>query len=182
MGTDERGREVQKKALKRETQYDPVFNLQVEKNILSVYHCFQKSEDRKMRTRALFAFIFFSIVLYFVELTAATPAEPDTSKITADESEKKKEWDVTAPLGPTKTLEFTTDEGTWMNLDVSPDGREIVFDVLGDIYIIPIAGGKASLLAGGPAFEVQPRFSPDGQKISYTSDKGGGDNILGDEP
>jgi len=130
-----------------------------------------------MRTRALSAFIFFSIVLYFVELTAASPAEPDTSKISADESEKKKEWDVTAPLGPTKTLEFTTDEGTWMNLDVSPDGREIVFDVLGDIYIIPIAGGKASLLAGGPAFEVQPRFSPDGQQISYTSDKGGGDNI-----
>lgn len=89
----------------------------------------------------------------------------------------KKEWDVEAPLGPSETIEFTTDEGTWMNLDVSPDGAEIVFDLLGDIYIMPIEGGTATLLRGGPAFEVQPRFSPDGTRICYTSDKGGGDNV-----
>ena len=64
-----------------------------------------------------------------------------------------------------------------MNLDVSPDGKEIIFDMLGDIYKIPISGGKAVLLAGGMASEVQPRFSPDGKFISYTSDKDGGDNI-----
>ena len=64
-----------------------------------------------------------------------------------------------------------------MNLDVSPDGDEIVFDLLGDIFIIPIAGGKATLLSGGPAYEVQPRFSPNGNLISFTSDRGGGDNI-----
>ena len=98
---------------------------------------------------------------------------------TAEDKDKKdkKEWDVEAPLGPTSTVEFTTDEGTWMNLDVSPDGNEIVFDMMGDIYIMPITGGSATLLRGGPAFEVQPRFSPDGTHISYTSDKGGGDNI-----
>ena len=90
---------------------------------------------------------------------------------------KKKEWDVTATFGPTKQVEFTTTEGTWMNLDVSPDGDEIVFDLLGDIFIIPIAGGKATLLSGGPAYEVQPRFSPNGNLISFTSDRGGGDNI-----
>ena len=97
----------------------------------------------------------------------------------ADDAKKKddKKWDVEAPLGPTKTVEFTTNEGTWMNLDVSPDGKEIVFDLLGDIYVIPIAGGTAKLLRGGPAFEVQPRFSPDGARISYTSDKDGADNI-----
>jgi Tol biopolymer transport system component len=64
-----------------------------------------------------------------------------------------------------------------MNLDVSPDGKEIVFDLLGDIYIMPITGGAARLLSGGPAFEVQPRFRPDGKKIGYTSDRAGGDNI-----
>ncbi|RCH56887.1 amidohydrolase [Mucilaginibacter hurinus] len=64
-----------------------------------------------------------------------------------------------------------------MNLDVSPDGKTIVFDLLGDIYSMPITGGKATILAGGRAFEVQPRFSPDGRYISYTSDKDGGDNI-----
>src|SRR6202012_5559056 len=58
-----------------------------------------------------------------------------------------------------------------------PDGKTIVFDLLGDIYSMPIAGGKTTLLAGGKAWEVQPRFSPDGKYISYTSDKEGGDNI-----
>ena len=64
-----------------------------------------------------------------------------------------------------------------MNLDVSPDGNEIVFDLMGDIYIMPIDGGDAVLLRGGLAYEIQPRFSPDGTKISFTSDAGGGDNI-----
>lgn len=101
------------------------------------------------------------------------------SALAADSPQKKddKKWDVEAPLGPTKTVEFTTDEGTWMNLDVSPDGKEIVFDLMGDIYTIPIAGGSAKLLRGGPAYEVQPRFSPGGDRISYTSDKDGADNV-----
>ena len=87
-------------------------------------------------------------------------------------------WDVSNPdLGETSSLTFTTDEGTWMNLDVSPDGKHIVFDLLGDIYMMPASGGKATLLRGGHAFEVQPRFSPDGKHISFTSDAGGGDNI-----
>lgn len=93
-------------------------------------------------------------------------------------SNAQDKWDVTDPdLGNTTSLSFSTDEGTWMNLDVSHDGKQIVFDLLGDIYIMPIKGGKATLLRGGHAFEVQPRFSPDDQSISFTSDAGGGDNI-----
>lgn len=88
-----------------------------------------------------------------------------------------KKWNVERPSGPSKIISFTTDEGTWMDVDVSPDGKEIVFDLLGDIYKMPITGGKATLLAGGMAYEVQPRFSPNGKYISYTSDKSGGDNI-----
>ncbi|WP_256012599.1 amidohydrolase family protein [Desertivirga xinjiangensis] len=86
-------------------------------------------------------------------------------------------WNVERPGGPSKSASFSTDEGTWMNLDVSPDGKEIVFDLLGDIYKMPVTGGKATILSGGAAFEVQPRFSPNGKYISYTSDKEGGDNI-----
>ncbi len=90
---------------------------------------------------------------------------------------EKKEWDVANPPGTYRDVEFSTDEGTWMNLDVSPDGRTIVFDLLGDIYTLPMSGGTAKLLQGGIPFEVQPRFSPDGKKISFTSDRGGGDNV-----
>jgi Tol biopolymer transport system component/imidazolonepropionase-like amidohydrolase len=94
------------------------------------------------------------------------------------QSEKKEEkWDVNNPPGPFTETEFTVSEGTWMNLDVSPDGRTIVFDLLGDIYRLPVAGGEAQILRQGPAYEVQPRFSPDGSKILFTSDAGGGDNI-----
>ena len=81
-------------------------------------------------------------------------------------------WDVEKYKGPTKTFTINTNEGTWMNLDVSPDGNEIVFDMLGDIYVMPITGGTAKLLSGGIAFDIQPRFSPNGKYIScllYTS-------------
>ncbi len=90
-----------------------------------------------------------------------------------------KKWDVSNPGHDFKynTHTFTTDEGTWMNLDVSPDGRTIVFDMLGDIYTVPVTGGKARAIRTGIPFEIQPRFSPDGKFISFTSDAGGGDNI-----
>lgn len=88
----------------------------------------------------------------------------------------KSKWDVNKPEGPYKPFSFTVDEGTWMNCDVSPDGSTIAFDLLGDIYTLPITGGNARCIRSGLALEVQPRFSPDGQWILFTSDAGGGDN------
>lgn len=81
------------------------------------------------------------------------------------------------PLKPGRKIEFDTDEGTWLSLDVSPDGRTIVFDMLGDIYTLPIGGGNAKLLLGGMAFESQPRFSPDGSMITFLSDREGSENV-----
>ena len=46
-----------------------------------------------------------------------------------DKDKDKKKWDVANPPGPYKEVEFNTNQGTWMNLDVSPDGKEIVFDI-----------------------------------------------------
>jgi imidazolonepropionase-like amidohydrolase/Tol biopolymer transport system component len=99
------------------------------------------------------------------------------SSVNAQEKKEAPKWEVEKYRGTTKSFSITTNEGTWMNLDVSPDGREIVFDLLGDIYVMPITGGVAKLLSGGIAFEVQPRFSPDGKYISFTSDRSGADNI-----
>ena len=96
-----------------------------------------------------------------------------------DKKEEKPKWDVSNPGEDFnyKKHKFTTEEGTWMNLDVSPDGKMIAFDMLGDIYTLPIEGGKAKAIRTGIPFEIQPRFSPDGTKILFTSDAGGGDNI-----
>jgi len=86
-------------------------------------------------------------------------------------------WDIEAEHGPSTTIEFETDEGTWINVDIDPNGRWIVFDMLGDIYRVPIEGGEAELLSGGVSYEHQPRFSPDGTTIAFVSDRSGIDNI-----
>ena len=83
----------------------------------------------------------------------------------------------TLPLVPTRTINLDTDEGSWISLDVSPDGRTIVFDLLGDLYTMPIAGGTATQLTKGMMYDAQPRFSPDGKLVVFTSDRDGGDNV-----
>ena len=80
------------------------------------------------------------------------------------EDKESQKWDVSNPGKHFnyKTHRFKTYEGTWINMDVSTDGNTIVFDMLGDIYILHIKCGKAKALRTGIPFEIQPRFSPDG--------------------
>ncbi len=80
-------------------------------------------------------------------------------------------------LKTTETIEFDTSEVTWPSLDVSPDGKTIVFDLLGDLYTMPIAGGTATRVVGGLSFESQPVYSPDGKTIAFLSDRSGVENL-----
>jgi imidazolonepropionase-like amidohydrolase/Tol biopolymer transport system component len=101
-----------------------------------------------------------------------------SSTAMAQDKPDPKKWDVAAPPGlKMRQVPINVSEGTWMNLDVSPDGRTIAFDLLGDIYTMPISGGRATRIAAGMPYETQPRFSPDGRQIAFTSDRAGGENI-----
>ncbi len=101
--------------------------------------------------------------------------------VVANGAEEKKQddkkWDINKAPGKAYFADIKVDEGTWMNLDVSPDGKTIAFDLLGDIYTMPITGGEAKNITNSMAWDMQPRFSPDNKQLSFTSDQGGGDNI-----
>ncbi len=107
-------------------------------------------------------------------LAGAAPAAAQQGDTTADSSGGP---GYHLPEHPTKPLRFTTTEGTWMSLDVSNDGQWVVFDLLGDIYKMPIGGGTATRLTSGQAFDGQPNFSPDGKTIVFASDRSGSENL-----
>lgn len=102
----------------------------------------------------------------------AALAQEQSAQDTADEDEKEG-----LPLEPGRTMQLTTSEGTWISVDVHPDGQTLVFDVLGDLYTVPITGGAAQPLTSGLAFDATPRYSPDGEKVLFVSDRSGGENL-----
>ena len=107
-------------------------------------------------------------------------AEQEKDKKEEKKDEKKTDKKVEKkglPLKSDRKVEFTTDEGTWLSLDVSPDAKTIAFELIGDIFTLPIEGGQAKLISGGMAFDSQPKFSPDGKWIAFVSDREGSENI-----
>ncbi|MBL8140951.1 MAG: PD40 domain-containing protein, partial [Acidobacteria bacterium] len=120
--------------------------------------------------------------LLATSLAALPFASPSPSPVeqaaAAQAAEKPGDKPADALVLPTeRTITFTTDEVTWMSVDVSSDGRTVVFDVLGDLYTMPIAGGEATRIVGGLSFESQPTFSPDGKTIAFLSDRTGVENL-----
>ena len=97
--------------------------------------------------------------------------------LTLQAQEAEKDPDRGLPLEPARWARFTTNEGTWISLDVSPDGQTIVFDMLGDLYSMPVTGGSATRLTSGMGYDMQPRFSPDGEQIVFVSDRSGDNNV-----
>lgn len=115
----------------------------------------------------------FYYFLSFILLgTFALHAQDSTSTAQNDTLATKE-----LPLEPARKISFTTKEGTWLSVDVSPDGKHIVFDMMGNLYRIPITGGKAEALTSGMAYDVHPRYSPNGKSLVFISDKSGASNV-----
>src|SRR5262245_28660852 len=105
-----------------------------------------------------------------VPLTAQTAAQNDSANRAATRT-------GSLPLITPRKLSFATTEASWISLDLTPDGRTIVFDVLGDLYTMPVTGGTATRITSGMGWDQQPRYSPDGKQIVFISDRNGSKNI-----
>lgn len=126
--------------------------------------------------RAVLAFVCAFALVFSLSSATLSALAQDEKK---DEKKDPKK-DEGLPLKAQGKVSFTTDEGTWMSLDLSPDGQTIVFDLVGDIYTLPVAGGEAKRILSGPgelSFESQPKFSPDGKLIAFLSDRSGAENV-----
>ena len=106
-------------------------------------------------------------------------AQPTPESSQGETDKSAPDWDATAARGKTRVIDFTTTEGTWMSVDISPNAGWIVFDLLGHIYRVPARGGEATVLTqdSGVAVNFQPRISPDGSTIAFISDRSGQYNL-----
>jgi hypothetical protein len=108
--------------------------------------------EAPLSARSLCALVLAALILILPAMGAADPATaPDSSS--ADSTAKDTPWNVEDEHGPSQTISFTTDEGTWLSLDVHPDGKQIVFSLLGDLYLMPVSGGKARRITSGSAYD-----------------------------
>ena len=124
--------------------------------------------------------LLLSSLLLAIDLAPATAQTKPAKKKSAQEKKSKPAdpaAEINAARPGSRRIAFSTDQGTWTSVDVSPDGETLVFDLLGDLYLLPIDGGAAKRLTHGPAWDSQPRFSPDGETLVFTSDRSGIDNL-----
>lgn len=110
---------------------------------------------------------------------AATPSDDNTTVDTLAEASKYdvENWQVTQPPFKLNEVAISTNETTWSSLDVSPNGKFMIFDMLGDLYKVDIKGGNATPLIQDFAWNIHPAISPDGKQVAFVSDRDGLSNV-----
>ena len=128
-----------------------------------------------MKRTALFSDELKYLVILLMAALAPQLGLAQDTEAEADSTDEESNNEL--PLEPGREFSFDLNEGSWIALDVSPDGQTIVFDFLGDLYTIPMNGGEATQITSGMQFDSQPRYSPDGNKIAFISDASGGEGV-----
>ncbi len=119
----------------------------------------------------------FAIAVFLLSVTQFPSSIFRTHAAEKSDEDKKSKEAGGLTLTPTRKVEYSTTEGTWVSLDVSPDGKTIVFDLVGHLYVMGIEGGNATPITSGMAFDSQPRFSPNGKLLVFVSDRSGATNV-----
>jgi len=132
-----------------------------------------------MKIHALLAALLGAATIVHVPVDASAQSTQEAKAQTPQDAKPALDakWNVASPPGESREIPIDVRSGTWMGVDVSPDGKRLLFDLLGDVYELPIEGGEAKPLTSGMTYDMQPRYSPDGKQIVFTSDRGGGDNV-----
>lgn len=139
--------------------------------------CSSVLSSRTAAGASLVARVAACLVSVSVALAAFAPGALAQTPEENDEAAAEARKNDTLPLITTRTLSFITDEGTWISLDLTPDGQTIMFELLGDLYTLPVKGGEATRITSGQAYDMQPRYSPDGSKVVFVSDRNGSENL-----
>ncbi|HZB25436.1 MAG TPA: hypothetical protein VE379_04860, partial [Vicinamibacterales bacterium] len=117
------------------------------------------------------------LAILLLAATVILPAQALQEKKDDGPQKDEKKGGKDLPLEGARSVSFPTEEGSWMSLDVSPDGKTVLFELLGDLYTVGMGGGQARRITDGMAFDSQPRYSPDGSRIVFISDRSGADNL-----
>mgnify|MGYP006416951815 FL=1 len=120
---------------------------------------------------------FVRVVAVFAILVAMPTVAISQTVEQNDSSARAARRGNSLPLIPTRSMEFTATEGTWISLDLSRDGETIVFELLGDLYTLPVSGGTATRITSGQGYDMQPRYSPGGEHLVFVSDRDGSENV-----